>query len=343
MIIESNKLIKTPVVSVMILAFNHDKFIEKAINSVLTQDFDYEFEIVIGEDFSSDKTREICIKFQNRYPEKIKLLLQDSNKGLFQNYHDVLNLCRGKYITGCSGDDYWIDNLKIKKQFDFLENNSNYVLIHTGFYILKDQNKDLIENRINNNNCDTLFEDLLNGNQIGALTIFYRNIVYFEYIEDIRPLEKLWLMEDYPFWLWISLKYKIKYIPDLTAVYRIHSNSISNSNNLLKEILFEFNVAQIREFFANKVNMIELIKEDIRLIYFETFEYFYTQLYFGKEVKLLKQKLKLYNKLSYLDKIRLWGLNNKYTYFCSKLYIECHKRFRKLFISFFKFKTNVEY
>lgn len=330
MIIVSDKHVKSPLVTVMMLTYNQDKFVEQAINSVLKQDFDFEYEIVIGEDFSTDNTRAICIKYQRKYPEKIKLLLQDKNKGLLQNYHDILNQCRGKYITGCAGDDYWIDNLKVKKQFDFLENNSDYALIHTGFYILNDQNSNLIENKLNNNDCDINFEELLKGNKIGALTICYRNSVYFEYIKDIRPIEKGWLMEDYPFWLWISLKYKIKYLPDLTAVYRIHGNSISNSNDILKATLFEFNVAQIREFFAIKSNSLDLIRDSLKKFYFDTFQYFYAHSYLGDKAKLLKIKLNLYTKLSYLDKIRLWGLNNKFTYFCSKIYINCHKKFRKI-------------
>ena len=148
----SNRVFSTVLVSVIVQTFNQEKFIKKCLDSILSQKTEFDFEILIGEDNSSDKTREICIAYANRFPQKIRLFLhRDENKikvdniptGNFNAFYNFYN-ARGKYIAFCEGDDYWNDPLKLEKQVDFLEANKTYISSYHLFQV-KENDKTLLK------------------------------------------------------------------------------------------------------------------------------------------------------------------------------------------------------
>lgn len=124
-----------PLVSIVMITYGHEKFIETAINSIVMQQYDGSIELIIANDFSPDNTDQtIKILLEKiSIPEKINIryTLHNKNKGIMPNFVWALNQSKGKYITICEGDDYWIDALKIQKQVDFLERNTEYS-IHSG-------------------------------------------------------------------------------------------------------------------------------------------------------------------------------------------------------------------
>ncbi len=110
-------------VSVAMITYNHERFIAQAIESVLMQETAFEYEIVIGEDCSTDLTREIVVDFQKRFPNKIRLLLPESNIGAHKNLSQTLAACGGQYVALLEGDDYWTSPEKLQKQADFLDSH----------------------------------------------------------------------------------------------------------------------------------------------------------------------------------------------------------------------------
>ena len=117
------------VVSVWMTTYNHEQYIGQAIDSIISQKTDYKYEIVIGDDCSSDETRTILLSYKEEYPDIIRLLFNEKNLGITANVYNVKCNCRGKYIVNLSGDDYWIDDRKIQKQVDFLELHKDYVAV----------------------------------------------------------------------------------------------------------------------------------------------------------------------------------------------------------------------
>jgi glycosyltransferase involved in cell wall biosynthesis len=119
----------TPCVSVWVITYNHAGYIGQCLDSILMQKTDFTFEICLGEDDSSDGTREICQAYAKKYPDIIRLFLRDRNdpgrhgcEGVWQfNFIETFRACRGKYIAMCDGDDFWTDPMKLQKQVDFLE------------------------------------------------------------------------------------------------------------------------------------------------------------------------------------------------------------------------------
>lgn len=144
-------------VSVFMITYNHEKYIAEALDSILMQKTDFDFDIVIGEDCSTDATRRIVLEYSRKYPDKIKLLLHNVNVGFISNMMYVLEACTGKYVAMCEGDDYWTDPFKLQKQVDFLEANKEYVLATHGYRIVKhDSTPHTIDHNefIDNNNTD---------------------------------------------------------------------------------------------------------------------------------------------------------------------------------------------
>ena len=127
-----------PQVSVFCMVYNHEPFLEQCLEGFLMQKCLFDFEIVVGEDCSKDKSREILLKYQSKFPGKFNLLLHNQNVGAFNNQNIVLSNCTGKYIAMCEGDDYWTDPLKLQKQVDFLEENGGYVACFTNAKIINE-------------------------------------------------------------------------------------------------------------------------------------------------------------------------------------------------------------
>lgn len=113
-------LVLHPVVSVLMLAFNHGEFIGQAIERVVSQQCDVEFELLVGEDCSDDRTRDICKEWQRRHPRIVRLVTADTNVGMHPNLFRLWCRARGQYIALCDGDDYWTDDGKLAKQVKFL-------------------------------------------------------------------------------------------------------------------------------------------------------------------------------------------------------------------------------
>ena len=117
-----------PKVSVIVITYNHQNFLAQTLDSVLEQETNFDFEIIISDDCSTDQTPTIIRAYQAKYPNKIKALLHPKNLGGFgkNNTLAALEACSGQYIAALDGDDYWIDKNKLQTQADYLDQNPNF-------------------------------------------------------------------------------------------------------------------------------------------------------------------------------------------------------------------------
>ena len=145
-----------PLVSIRLLCFNQKNYICRAIDSVLYQQTDFKFELIIGDDLSTDGTLEIALKYESHYPNIIKVLKRKQNNiyiknrlkyGRLYNFSDTLYNCKGKYIALLDGDDYWINSLKLKKQVSVLDTYKNISLCHHEMCVIDDIGK-VVENTL---------------------------------------------------------------------------------------------------------------------------------------------------------------------------------------------------
>ena len=208
-----------PLVSVIMITYGHEKYIEEAIRGVFLQKTNFPFELIISNDKSPDSTDEIVKNIIKYAPENIsvKYIQHPENIGMLPNFISTLKIATGKYIAVCEGDDYWTDENKLQKQIDFLEKNEDFTLTFHNVFIRNGETlrADLdYEKRLSSKNVYTI-NDLSKGNFIHTLSVVFRNME-IEFPEWYFSS----FLGDYPIWLWLSKKGKIKYFPEKMGVYR---------------------------------------------------------------------------------------------------------------------------
>jgi glycosyltransferase involved in cell wall biosynthesis len=227
---------ENPLVSVSIITYQHAAFITECLEGVLAQKTDFEFEILIGEDGSTDGTREICIEYAERFPDKIRLFLHNPDRShpkndvapWMHNWLNNLQQAKGKYIAICEGDDYWTDPSKLQKQVNFLEKNSDYVICFHSINYLENGVIDEYPTGVPNETTTVL--DLCKGNYIQTLSCLFRNNLFDKLPDYYRNCPT----GDYFLFLLIAEHGKIKYLNDNMAVYRKHDGGIWSPQSMIE-------------------------------------------------------------------------------------------------------------
>ena len=173
-------------VSVIIISYNHERYIEQAVSSVLMQDTNFKYEILIGDDASTDRTPEILKKLQQKNPGTIRLFLRRRNLGATKNAYELLMNAKGKYLATCEGDDYWISKDKLRVQVEFLEKNQSFIGCSHD-YIAVDQNgSPLKKQRLRwiCNKTKYTFKDFKGIMLPGQATTIVRRNIYLDTSQD---------------------------------------------------------------------------------------------------------------------------------------------------------------
>jgi glycosyltransferase involved in cell wall biosynthesis len=214
------------------VTYNHLNFIEQAIESVLMQETDFDYELVIGEDCSTDGTREIVKSYAEKYPNRIRALLHPHNLGMQQNFVRVLEACQGTYIALLEGDDYWTDSLKLQKQVDFLEANPDFSICFHKIKILED-NK-LKDDYITTVPAEiTTIEDLAKGNYIHTPSCIFRN----RGLEIIGEHFQYSPIGDYYLHMMNAQFGKLFSMNDTMSVYRVHNDGCWSKKSQVERII----------------------------------------------------------------------------------------------------------
>ncbi len=257
-----------PIVSAYMLTYNHAQYIEQAIKGILQQSIDFPFELVIGEDCSTDGTREIVFEYQKKYPNIIRVITSDNNIGMMNNSTRTLQACRGKYIAFCEGDDYWIDPLKLQKQVDFLEANVEYGLCCTDFNIFwqTQQKMDKAQFKTNPSRFPILtnVEDFLEREgYMAPCTWVGRNNLFKN-----NNLDENCVDGTYAIMLDILATSKVHVIPQVTAVYRYLDESASHTKSITKAFIRYKGLFEIQNKYIEKYNLSLELKNKVKLNFY---------------------------------------------------------------------------
>lgn len=242
------------------ITYNHEKYLSHALDSILMQKVNFEFEIVVGEDCSTDNTRRILLDYNNKYPHLFRLILQKSNVGSEINLIETISACKGQYIAYLEGDDYWTDECKLQKQVDFLDSNPDFGMVHTRANII-DENDNLLSVSLNNQPAGDVFEYLIfKSSFIISCTAVCRVDIIKKLFERFNDISLNYIL-DYYFWLYIALFSKIHFLNDVTSAYRSHKDGISkNKYFFAKKMPYIITDIISERFKMSKIKKIKLSK-----------------------------------------------------------------------------------
>lgn len=241
-------------VSCHLITYNHKDYISKCIEGILMQKTNFQFEIIIGDDNSSDGTREILLDYKNKFPDIILLNLRNHRgTGVFgkENFMSTLEMCTGEFISLCDGDDYWTDPLKLQKQVDFLEANPEYVLCFHKVSLL--EGTTFKEDNIISlpDNYEDIATFAKKGNYIHTPSIVFKNII------PKLPAEfKYSPIGDFFLSLLLAEGGKIKRLNDVMAVYRLNSGIWSEKSNYYRNFKTALTHALLYKYFNKKNNTV---------------------------------------------------------------------------------------
>jgi glycosyltransferase involved in cell wall biosynthesis len=211
--------------SVVVITYNHERFIAQALDSILAQRVNFDYEIVVGEDCSTDSTRDILMEFHHRYPGRIVPLLRQHNLGAMRNFEAAIGACRGQYLAFLEGDDYWACEDKLQRQVDFLDTHTDFAICcHPVRFLDDDASAKADEFRFLPAGPYTI-EDLLKGNFVMTCSTVLRR--------DLIPPLPRWFSKmklgDWPLFALVAQHGKIELMDAVMAVYRVHSGSTWSS------------------------------------------------------------------------------------------------------------------
>lgn len=304
-------------VSIIMITYNHEKYITQAIEGVFRQECDFDVELIVANDNSPDRTHDVIMNYlsQTNIPKNIliKYTKHKTNKGMYPNFVWAHEQCNGKYIAMCEGDDYWIDPLKLQKQVDFLEANEDYVLIHSDIDIINSNGEYInsIRNTISKlirwtkNKNPNIIKYLVKGNYIMTLTAMISKNALFKALENITKNDIKVPTIDYTLFLELARLGKIHYQKEKTAVYRILTNSASNNIDIDARLSFIESTINISRFYNQKFSV------GISNLYFDRVQ-LSSQLYeFAKRGLFTKWISALYIGIK-SDKLNIFRLKNYY-------------------------------
>lgn len=233
-----------PKLSVCMITYNQEAYISLAIESVLMQRAGFDVELVIGEDCSTDRTREIVDDYAGEHPDVIRVLPSEKNLGGFANLVRTLAACQGEYIALLEGDDFWTAPDKLQKQVDFLDKHPDYALcFHNALVLYQDGSRDSHPYHSKPVQETSTIEDLLGSrNFIPTCTVIFRRDCFDGFPEWAKTLR----ITDWLLHVLVSRHGKIRYMDEVMASYRIHPGGLWSRLNT-------YDILQINVDFYQKV------------------------------------------------------------------------------------------
>lgn len=236
MIMQNWNARENPLVSSIVLTYNQEKYIAQSLDSILMQETDFPFEIIVRDDCSTDQTATIVKEYVDKYANIIKPIFEDENK--FQidpNYGGRLasKRAKGKYISKLDGDDYWRDKQKLQKQADFLEENDEYVLSHFNS-ITVDENDKKVSDSMFANSTDYEPEQMLCSEvNIMPNTVMFRNVVPGSFPSVFDGV----INGDNVIWHLLGFHGKSKYQEEIeSSAYRVHEGGVWSKLDKFEQI-----------------------------------------------------------------------------------------------------------
>lgn len=234
---------ESPLVSIVVITYNQEHCLGRTLDSLLAQECDFDFEIIVSDDCSKDHTQEVIKDYSNRYPS-IKPFLNSKNLGLVGNYVSAISHCRGEYIAMCDGDDIWNDPSKIQRQVEIMGKEESIGLVYTDVIVNSIVTGERYERRCPNP-WKNQFTQLLKGNYLTISTVCFRSSL-LQYVDLDSFVSSGYFMQDYPMWLEFCHHTRFCRIPEPMVTYLIDHKVVTSDEVSLHACRFDENSTKIR-------------------------------------------------------------------------------------------------
>lgn len=289
-------------VSIICRTYNHKQYICKCLDSIISQDVNFDFEIIIHDDASTDGTSDILLEYKKKYPRLISLIIQKYN--LFSKnipFDRKYNWTRihSRYVVFCDGDDYFASKTKLQKQYNFLEKNPNYSLVFHPVFI--NENNKIYKQEISQDFFS--LQNLLEQNYIYCNSVMYRWIFSISNMYILMP--SYILPTDWYINLLHAEKGKIGFINEYLSVYRKHSGGIwSNKNDTMVNWVLKHGVENLNFYYC--------IKSHFNILKRNNIEYLERSISYLIDINALVKNRHLFNKKYRLKSKNIFVLYSLY-------------------------------
>lgn len=223
----------TPRVSVLVLAYNHGAYLADTLDSILKQKVDFAFEVLVGEDCSTDDTLSVAERYRDAHPEVVHIITSSNNVGMYENFRRLTLAARGEYIAICEGDDYWNACDKMSRQTAELDRDPRVALVHSDFdHIVEVDGRwrslpFYWRRRGGHVPTGAVFDELIVRNFVKTCTMMTRSSLMREFLASALPLASYRVL-DWPLCLFLALRGEVSFIDASLSTYRRVEGSATN-------------------------------------------------------------------------------------------------------------------
>jgi glycosyltransferase involved in cell wall biosynthesis len=300
------------------ITYNHVPFIAQAIEGVLQQKTDFPVELVIGEDCSTDGTREIVFEYQKKHPDIIRVVTSDKNVGMIKNGLRTVKACQGKYIAFCEGDDYWQSPHKLQKQVEYMESHPDCGLICSDYDVLyvgvgkriQKWNKKDGKNPSQITDVKYIIRGTPTSGILTCTVMTRKDLILnvldsdpFLYQNEKQPCG------DTPIWTGISRLGSIAYIDESLSTYTRHTESATRSSDITKVLRTSISMKEQMLYLIEKYDLPnaertkhigDLWRRKLKLAFYE------------KNSEMAAESKRYLQKLSAVEWLQFWGARSNY-------------------------------
>ncbi|TGV02561.1 glycosyltransferase family 2 protein [Flavivirga rizhaonensis] len=296
--------------SVHILTYNSEKYIEKTLLSIIKQKVDFDYEIVIGDDLSTDKTLDVINRYKSIYPELLNIKRNESQLGILKNFKMTLDRCKGQYVFDIAGDDLLKHEYALQKMVNAFKKDPNLGFIDCGFDRLNDKNNNISpfkNKKIINASKKAYTQAVLLG-KIIPVGICYNRERLSQHVNFNTYIDMNLTIEDYPILVDMIMHTKFHRINESLVIYRVHDDSYSHKKTFENHFFLNNQMRSLFNYFSNKYSFPEDIIEKFHTNSYKELLFFAA--YFEKK-ELGKDTFKKLKSKSIKDWIHYWASQSK--------------------------------
>lgn len=282
--------------SIHLITYNNEKHIEATLESIIKQKVNFSFEIVIGDDCSTDNTLDIIKQFQTKNSKVFNIVKNEYQLGILKNFKQTLDRCKGNYVFALAGDDLLKKEGSLQKMFDILSKDKTLGFIDCGFDKYYDNHKKTIE-LANENDIKSSKKDYSNKilqGKISPIGFCFNRKLLLKYVDFKTYIDMDITIEDYPILVDLENHTDFRRVNESLVIYRVHDDSYSHKKTFENHFFLNNQMRTLFDYFSNKYNYSEGIIQEFHINSYKELLFlagYFEKKELGKEIfKKLKSK-----------------------------------------------------